>query len=511
MDFKTLIVTIFVPTSAGDGEGEIATGFPVGKDLILTAGHLLSKDRDPDLPIQMRWHAIQHRQHESADDSGWLSLDEDAIVRPNDETLDAVLLRCPFPTSVKTWGELTYRRPNGKTHWESMGFPDATKRDDIREACDFDGECYRPSHRADYFQVMDKAGPDTETAWKGASGMPIYAEDRVYGIAKSVPRNFRAKRLNCTPAWRILDQENFRAELGIDDRNVVLQSVTKALTQHLYDAVAIDAFLSALSKRSNYELPKDGLEKSEKATKLIELMLKQVDILVVFLGLREGHKALLDAGARESAQELQALAWILAPILMDRSLTAHAEGQLGSALVELPVGTVTVAELIMAGLDNRSAMFMPRKSDDDLLQGALLIQAQPEGGRSTDDKSALAEHVLSKLAPPGASYPKLRQQIDEHMIDRFKRDGPGLTNLSREARIKLAGKVLEWHLRDTGQRYYMVFWPETEEERQAFETLAEGLMDDYPSLVCLSLNPDQKFEDMDLVDPLCRMMPLVEN
>ena len=53
---KNLIVEIFVPKRGSNGKkGEIATGYPIGRDLILTARHVLCDDYDANFPIEIRW------------------------------------------------------------------------------------------------------------------------------------------------------------------------------------------------------------------------------------------------------------------------------------------------------------------------------------------------------------------------------------------------------------------------------------------------------------------------
>lgn len=55
---KSLLVAVFVPIkdAAGEDSGELATGYPVGKDLILTARHVLHPEppncRDNNRPIK---------------------------------------------------------------------------------------------------------------------------------------------------------------------------------------------------------------------------------------------------------------------------------------------------------------------------------------------------------------------------------------------------------------------------------------------------------------------------
>ena len=53
---ENLLVRIIVPTV--DGKARLGTGYPVARDRILTARHVLAQpDRDENQPIQIQWQA----------------------------------------------------------------------------------------------------------------------------------------------------------------------------------------------------------------------------------------------------------------------------------------------------------------------------------------------------------------------------------------------------------------------------------------------------------------------
>ena len=144
---KTLLVAIFVPTRAkgaspgDDCLGQLATGYPVADDLILTVRHVLYPDppctRDPARPIQVRWH--YHREHPDADGQGWISLPADAIVWDGGEQLDAMLLRCPRPNTAVGFGAMSETPANERDPWQSEGFPNATATATTSKPCSFGG------------------------------------------------------------------------------------------------------------------------------------------------------------------------------------------------------------------------------------------------------------------------------------------------------------------------------------------------------------------------------------
>ena len=69
---RSLLVRIFVPTRE-KGVGNTGTGYPVGRDLVLTARHVVEPpDRDPKSPIQILWYDYPN----AGPDDGWYRLAE---------------------------------------------------------------------------------------------------------------------------------------------------------------------------------------------------------------------------------------------------------------------------------------------------------------------------------------------------------------------------------------------------------------------------------------------------
>ncbi|MDQ2696679.1 MAG: serine protease [Pseudomonadota bacterium] len=94
---KNLIVEIFVPkTGTGCKKGEIATGYPVARNLILTARHVLYPQetrRDDACNIEVRW------RHPNVKDKGWRPI---TGVVWESEPWDLALLECPLPRKSPT-------------------------------------------------------------------------------------------------------------------------------------------------------------------------------------------------------------------------------------------------------------------------------------------------------------------------------------------------------------------------------------------------------------------------
>ena len=121
----SLLLEVFVPTfddgrRDGRGEvGEVATGYPVGEDLILTARHVLEpEDRDPRYAIAVRWH----RYPDAGPDRGWFPIHDQDVVWKGEGSLDAAIIRGPRPPELHGKGIVSCKMPRAHTTWLGAAF-----------------------------------------------------------------------------------------------------------------------------------------------------------------------------------------------------------------------------------------------------------------------------------------------------------------------------------------------------------------------------------------------------
>jgi len=119
------LAEIFVPQQgSGCKKGQIATGYAITQNLVLTARHpLFPEQGDPsqpkraeDFPIEIRW------RHPEVDDPAkcWTVRD---IRWQGGKAYDVALLECDIPFKVREPVYLSDKRPQPPMRWESQGFP----------------------------------------------------------------------------------------------------------------------------------------------------------------------------------------------------------------------------------------------------------------------------------------------------------------------------------------------------------------------------------------------------
>lgn len=523
---KSLLIAIFVPTTnerEEDFKGEIgerATGYPVGKDLILTARHVLHPKppnrRDSRYRVAIRWHYFP-----SGDDADWIEISDDDIVWESCGELDAALIRCRRPPDAAGRGIVSRDRPRDGMRWISEGFPRAAKYDNRRNPSSFIGKTCSKAPKEPYIELTVDTAPEDEEGWKGASGMPVFVDGKIIGVVRSVPPHFDAKKLHATPTWKLLEDESFCEKLYGDELVRRVGSVKGKLARMLVGSREV---VDALSEQKQLGIRDEmvGLDDGQRANWLAGRLL-QTDIRTVISTLRAAHRWLCGEGGDHSgpsgraADILVKVSQVIVPALYDYGVVhwvgSH-RGDGSAALVPLPVSTITVAEIIMAGVDGRETRYYPRRHDEDQPVGELNLPHPPECGIFANlDKTTAAEHEhLCRKLCLEEDATKFRRQIDDGLFALYK-PGPGEPEIKLpRQRIQAITNQLRRTQRDKGVTFYMVFrLPDDEDEKNAMLNMIQSLKGDYKeAILFLGLNYsfDQQEEEKDLFYPFYRMLPM---
>jgi hypothetical protein len=390
---KNLLVQIFVPTR--DGEGQIATGYPVDRNRILTARHVLfPKDRDADRPIELRWYLQQGSARQ------WREIQEDSVIWEGGENCDAALIEYTFLEGVDEWGFLSEQRPRSHMKWESEGFARAGKQNDTREPVGIMGDVFPMADVAREFELGTKYAVDREEGWKGASGCPVFVEGKIIGVVITCPMNFNATRLRSTPIYKLLQIPEFRKAIGYDDRVARLEEIRLFIANNLAESPkAMDVLANEL------ELKDRAYDTAARAKSLAGAMV-QLTIEDLIGKLEKAHDALCKKSGENLIRDavvVENVAHHLIPAVFDNAVIHSVHTRITgaqSALVSLPAGTKTVAEIIMAGVDKRPAEFQAPSEKEPFPPGRLCLPLSPEGGMKPQEfGESMDMHLINKYTP----------------------------------------------------------------------------------------------------------------
>jgi hypothetical protein len=506
---RSLLVRIFVPTR-GKGVGNTGTGYPVGRDLVLTARHVLEPpDRDLKSPIQILWYDYPN----AGPDDGWYRLADDCVVWKAPGDLDAALLRCPRPPEVRNFGLVSRERPRDGMEWSSAGFPRASLIDEVTHHSSFGGKLFGMPQTASYFELDVSPPPATEKDWSGASGMPIcHPNSRVVlGVAKEVPKKFGAHKLHATPSWKLLDDADFRKAIGYDEQHRQLDEFQRRLVQILTSsarAIAAIVYENGLvdAQGASVQPTADAV-----ATQLLRCHLADAVAAIrkAYDFIEREREYAESAELKGATEALSRAVQLVAPCLYDDGVVGAIRANRADqdiTIFEVPCFFPTVAEIVMAGVDNRATEFLPRESEIHYPDGRRQLPAPPEAGigGAREQQEAIREALTRKFSPGG--WGGLRRQIDDYLYQRFVQ---GAVDRAEEVRIRNA--AIELKNQSTRSSYYLLYrLPADEQARRELEEGLRGLKRDYPALIILGLTGGAEVETRDREEfgPFRSMLPM---
>ncbi|MCP4696836.1 MAG: hypothetical protein GY862_08300 [Gammaproteobacteria bacterium] len=453
---KSLLVEIFA--DVGEASGFIATGYPVAKDLVITARHAVYPEGATPRKLKLRWYnqSDEAREKQEIELSGCVAWD-------GGEKLDVVLITCQLP--VSGFGCLSSRKPETGMEWESEGFAQAGAWGTVRPPTPMKGEVFSAADASDTFQLGTDNPVSKDEGWQGASGSPVFVEGKIIGIITSCPRKFNATRFNATPVWKLLQEDKFRRLVGYDKREKQLSWARQELKARLGN----DKVLSELCA---------CLEQAKSSAETIAAALLESPIEQILGALGKAHFNLKQQNDSAGLECIRDLLYILLPSVFDYGSVALVQGEKKGFrynVLSLPAATKTAAEIIMAGVDMRAAAFKPLKEGEDLPEGIYSLPDPPEGG----------------IQKQGEGY---INNFHNHMIKKFT-GAEVPAHAKPETKIIMAANKLKFlanHRSQPRSHYYLYFLPDGDAERNLFSDVINKLQTAYPAAAFINLSTDQE-------------------
>jgi hypothetical protein len=455
---RNLLIEIFVPRTGGGGN--IATGYPVAKNRILTARHaLFPPNRDTMKPIEVRW------RHQSGEAREWRGIN--AIAWDGGDAFDVALIDCEFPSECSTWGVLTEAKPKDHMRWASEGFAAAGRRDEAsREPIPMLGLVSGAANTQTEFWLGANYEVSLHSSWAGSSGSPVFVHGKIIGVIVSCPPNFDQRRLRATPAWKLLADPAFRAAIGYDDRQRRLDKVQREIAKELSSSPeTMDALRDV-----------DVAPHKERVDRARTLAQTLVDLRVedAVKVLREADQDPQETDPPRSNVVLKRVAQWVIPTVFDPGMIKWLQERrtdLAAAFVSLPAATRTVAEIIMAGMDVRRTSIPPRSKDKLWPEGPFGLPMPPESG----------------VGNQGQAF---KEAFDTHLIAAFT-DSTMRAERNREALIKYVANELEYRAEQEAETWYFIYSPPSNvPEISGIDAAIEELKKQYQSIVFIRLRQD---------------------
>jgi len=461
---KNLLVQIVVPV--GKQKWEIGTGYPVAKDRILTAHHVLfPEQRNKDRKIELRWYHLSGAAKE------WQEIADDCVIWTGDDKYDVAIIKHPFPEIVNEWGILSDDKSTTNEAWESRGFASAGKlKNDTQEPVDLKGTIYSMADNDTSFVLGVDHEVQKEEYWKGASGSPVFVDHKILGVIISCPPKFDGSRFRATPAWQLLQQDGFRIAIGYSKREDRLKNTKHRLVKILNESLAVQ---KEFSKQLNFPLNGGTVEVGGLVDQLLDSSLDKL------LSMCDSSVEKMHEEAEKTAVSvIQKVTSEILPVIFGEGIIervkAH-KSEVNPIIVSLPINTYTAAEIIMAGFDNRETKFKPLLSEELYPEGKFSLPLFPEAGNNTDQGQSETDFHQQMRGFAGSDLLKQSSTVNESRI------------------IKAAAKELEY-LSTRKKRTYYVLCRQLA-ENSSNNNFISKMKKAYSALIFIELNENEDFFD----------------
>jgi hypothetical protein len=405
---------VLVASPATSAAKWLGTGTLVASRRILTARHVvLGEDGQPKPGLAVRLEGSTEFTPATLQWAG-----------PND--LDVALLETalehealPHPLLL-----LSAREIRSGEEWESQGYPavrdgkPSERLEKVRgKACS-----YRKGEAQLHIDVG--ASPDK---FNGLSGAAVVIGDHVAGVVRAVPSHWDGKRLEATPVGSFLDDEGFRKALGLGVEDDKLAKDIRELEAQVLNQV--EGLATSVAAALAGEL---GLTcaPGETARSITNALIHDKTGKQVVMALNTLDEGLKDDPSRSGDRRvIKALLWQILPFATDwrpwvlSGRAAVAQGP--PKFVDLPLGTLTMAEAVIAGIDCRSCRF---QADSPMgpFGGALIRKPavhdaaflDPDGRRFAEATAGLLAVEFFGLAPDDRrlrNYARVRRDVNEKL------------------------------------------------------------------------------------------------
>lgn len=339
-----------------EGGEAVGTGYRLGGERILTAAHVVEGAETITV------------EHDSAEGA---VLADEAEVLWEDEDLDVAVLACP--SSPAPFTHLASGPLLSRSSWESRGcaragLPGASVADSMVSLA---GKAAATAAHQDRFEVEVEAPPEKVEDWSGISGAPVFVDGRIQGVLRAAPKSFVGRRLHATPIHRLMAIDGFvgAANLRQSDRWEQLRSEARDLLSGDRDAAEAVAVQKDGWRQVFAENGSEGLADEICARGRVDEVLS---------AMHKAHHTLLAKERRGSAGTIERVLALIVPVLFDRNLVYSLPGP--GAILEVPVATRTVAEIVMAGVDARGYRYRPMEGVRSYPEPIASVAGFPEPG-----------------------------------------------------------------------------------------------------------------------------------
>jgi hypothetical protein len=443
-------VQIFV--TFDDGATRLGTGYPVAKDRLLTARHVVQETGKTVKTIEVRWFCGDKEK-----ESQWISATIEMCCQ--DVEVDIAVLTSEFPQTAKgPFPILSAIQPGAKDLWQSWGYPAVgQKNEGLRQIISAQGDLHET---VSWNKTID-LGVDYKVSqsggWVGISGAPVVVNRCIVGVITLCPNGFDQARLYATSIKAAMVEDGFKQAVRINDETVAERRDAWAQERSnfllfLYENTAISSYID----QYNHQNPQEIFDQ-----RLIDFL---INIEIACKKMEKGRHEHTHTMISDLCQHaLDVSNSLVDEVIIDEILKQRQ----GIGLdIRLSIATSSMAEIVMSAIDRRSPSFQAPKSQ----LGKLAVPNPPTHGLIKDPQKT-AEDV--------------ERHLIKELIDAYDTSSP------YPEKKGLLKDLLDLSLRRNQSRY-LVISSINEQDNNTHLAAMRILINNYKSLAVIYLNTESK-------------------
>jgi hypothetical protein len=511
-----LVCKIDVRTSKEDTW--TGTGYPIRPNRIITAAHVIA-DAAPNDEHAAKGDARQIQlsfphQKETVDGPVFLEWSG------TDHGVDVAVLRCELPAHLQPAHRLLIQPPHMPIEWFAQGYTRYGRATQQNEKDNYQGTLTKWSIEDSTVPLASQDGPINPENWKGGSGSVAFDKDTA-GIALAVITKYQGgtklDRLVAVPICYLLNDDSikdaFRQAIDFETYQKREEYCRKVIDIVASELKALGTELKPIAQ-SIFTLLEDGASginiddisndklAEQTAVCIVERVHITDDVVGLLVRRMQGMNLTYSRKVARIVDHLLPLNY--APHTSELLRDQVEQKKLGLVGVS-SVATLTIAEIIMAGFDQKPAMFVTLDAGDERIRGraALVPPVGPEDGLSDLDsdiviKQEVKNFLLDLIASKDAALSGLAQ-LQSHRTDEV-RHGDDLDREITGYANKLRGSLRAVRKHYQERTIYCVLkLPEEPRQRAFREKILHRVQQHVPSLVFVEQVPwdqagDREFE-----------------
>lgn len=479
---STLIAKVLLTKK--DGKRSIGTGYPIAKNRIITARHVVYFDeRDYEKPITVEWPDLGHQCLKAK------------VIYDGGEQCDIAVLECDTPPQSHVSPLiLSSRFPQAHESWEGFGYPRLGRAEDAtRNKISALGKFHAPDRVSHRISLTSKSDAIDKPDWGGISGAPAFQGNVLYAVISSTPMN-RNECFTAVSIPHLMKCEVFRKAVGLNE-----------LENDFHEAITYISSVTTARKLLYIHISEVDPTVKESSADLVTWLVKYPipDLIKLIHNLQQKHTNFFP--------EFRQLLRLLLPSVFGFDVVSglrNIRGNPVEQIIRLPYATDISAEMLMAACDKRPVELKVVEEEHGLTTatGKYRLPLAPESG--VDDgvqkQSDIDFDLYNRFCVGELNPEAMHIGIDEHLYkinpQRQRRRARGQT----DKQLLVKG----WLQREVDKNkpgYYWLFeLGEYQEVNAAIEQFAKELSQRYPQILPLSLedNVTKENHEYDLFDLL---------